>query len=256
MDPSVSVARSSGRTGVPPCGAEAPETFATAGASEGVVSLAAQEATEREVHPEMQNSAAEPVKKRTAVVERMCGNSYQVAPAVQLIRKPLTRSIFRFILNIRRTAFESIECCRVEVGEFEMRDVVETLKEHGISPSAQRVAVASFVLSTTAHPSADEVWKKVRAGFPMISRATVYNTLNLFAERGLVKSYVLAEGSVVFDPNVERHHHFIDDETGAIYDVPWDAVQVGDVEHLKGYGVREYQVVMRGRRTSSVSKRS
>jgi Fe2+ or Zn2+ uptake regulation protein len=58
---------------------------------------------------------------------------------------------------------------------------------------------------------------------------------------------VLAEGRVVFDPRLEPHHHFIDDETGEIEDVPWAAVKVGDVS-LKGYEVREYMVVMRGRK--------
>jgi Fe2+ or Zn2+ uptake regulation protein len=84
----------------------------------------------------------------------------------------------------------------------------------------------------------------------MLSRATVYNTLNLFVEKGLLRELVLAEGKSVFDPNVEAHHHFIDDRTGAIYDVPWGALRVSKVDALEGYEVREYQVVLRGRRRS------
>ena len=64
-------------------------------------------------------------------------------------------------------------------------DVVERLTERGIQPSAQRVAVAQYVLFTEEHPSADQVWARVRGSFPQISRATVYNTLHLFSERGL-----------------------------------------------------------------------
>lgn len=129
-------------------------------------------------------------------------------------------------------------------------DVPETLSEHGISPSAQRVAVAQYVLKTDSHPSADEVWTRVRARFPHVSRATVYNTLNLFVERGLLRQVILMEGRVVFDPNVEEHHHFIDDRTGKIHDVPWGAVTVSGVPALDGYDVHEYQVVMRGRKKS------
>jgi Fe2+ or Zn2+ uptake regulation protein len=125
-------------------------------------------------------------------------------------------------------------------------DLPETLKAHGIQPSAQRVAVAEFILQTDEHPTADAVWSKVRRRFPMISRATVYNTLNLFVEKGLVRQLVLAEGSVVFDPKTERHHHFIDEATGAIYDIPWGALRVSNVDSLRGFGVREYQVVIRG----------
>ncbi len=128
------------------------------------------------------------------------------------------------------------------------RDVVEILKAHGIQPSAQRIVVARYVLFTDEHPSADKVWARVRDGFPMISRATVYNTLNLLVEKGLLRELHLSPDSIVFDPRVEAHHHFIDDASGRIYDVPWEKVRVCDVEHIEGFEIRDYQVVMRGRR--------
>ncbi len=124
----------------------------------------------------------------------------------------------------------------------------DTLRSHGIQPSAQRLAVAEYVLDTDAHPSADQVWARVRERFPVISRATVYNTLNLFVEKGLLRQLAISEGRVVFDPNVEPHHHFIDEATGAIHDVAWESVDVRRVADLKGLDVREYQVVMKGRR--------
>jgi Fe2+ or Zn2+ uptake regulation protein len=124
----------------------------------------------------------------------------------------------------------------------------DRLRHHGIRPSAQRMAVARHVLHTGSHPDADAVWRRARRSFPMLSRATVYNTLNLFVEKGLLRQLVLQGGSVVYDANVADHHHFIDDSTGAIHDVPWEAVQVSDVHRLAGFDVREYQVVMRGRK--------
>ena len=126
-------------------------------------------------------------------------------------------------------------------------DAAEILRKHGIQPSAQRVAVAQYVLFTEDHPSADQVLQKVKASFPMISRATVYNTLNLLVRKKVIRELVLAEGKIVFDPKLDAHHHFIDEATGLISDVPWDAVQVTNVERIKGFDVREYQVVMRGR---------
>jgi Fur family iron response transcriptional regulator len=120
------------------------------------------------------------------------------------------------------------------------------LRDHGIQPSAQRVAVAGYVLHTAEHPSADLVWKRVRERFPWISRATVYNTLHLFVEKGLLQRLTIAEDSVVFDPVTETHHHFIDETTGAIHDVPWEKVQVCNVDSLAGFDVHDYQVVMRG----------
>ena len=123
------------------------------------------------------------------------------------------------------------------------------LKDFGINPSAQRVAVAQYVLHTDEHPSADEVWTRVRERFPHVSRATVYNTLNLFVEKGLLRQFVLTEGRLVFDSKTDDHHHFIDEDSGKIHDVPWDAVKVSNVSKLDGFEVREYQVVMRGKMT-------
>jgi Fur family transcriptional regulator, iron response regulator len=129
--------------------------------------------------------------------------------------------------------------------------VVKMLRDRGIQPSAQRVAVGQYALMTEDHPSADQVWARVRKSFPMISRATVYNTLNLFVAKGLLLPLVLAEGKVVFDPKVDRHHHFIDDDTGTIHDVPWQALEVKNIQSLRGYDVRQYQVVLRGKRQSN-----
>ncbi len=126
-------------------------------------------------------------------------------------------------------------------------DVHEILREHGIQPSAQRLAVAEYVLRTAEHPSAEQVFARVSGRLPMISRATVYNTLNLFVRKGLLRQVQLGEGRTGFDPNLEPHHHFIDEATGVVVDIPWNALEVRRVEALRGLEVREYQVVLRGR---------
>ncbi|MBX7080005.1 MAG: transcriptional repressor [Nannocystaceae bacterium] len=133
--------------------------------------------------------------------------------------------------------------------------VIERLRAAGIQPSAQRVAVASYVLATDEHPSAERVWTVVKRTLPVISRATVYNTLNLLVRHGLLHELVLAPGRTVFDPKLERHHHFVDDDTGRIIDVPWDAIAVGEPRGLPGLAVREYQVVMRGRQRTARARR-
>ena len=136
------------------------------------------------------------------------------------------------------------------------RDVAEILRAHGIQPSAQRLAVAAYVLDTDEHPSAEDVLAHAARNLPMISRATVYNTLNLFVDKGLIRELVLAEGRSVFDCNLEQHHHFIDEATGAIHDIPWDAVRVSRVDRLAGYEIKEYMVVLRGRRAPARGKRA
>ena len=128
------------------------------------------------------------------------------------------------------------------------RNLRESLVEHGIRPSAHRLAVAEYVLTTQDHPSAERVWREVASRFPAISRATVYNTLNLFVEKGILRALHLDPESVVFDPRVETHHHFVDEKTGAIHDVDWEKVQVCNIDQLREYDIHEYMVVMRGTR--------
>lgn len=129
-----------------------------------------------------------------------------------------------------------------------MADLISVFRRHGIRATPQRLAVAAHVLSAKSHPTADEVWRQVRRRCPTLSRATVYNTLNMLAEKGLIRPQVLREGTVVFDPRTDRHHHFIDVETGRVYDVPWSAIRVSGKEKLRDFDVQEYQVVLRGRR--------
>jgi Fe2+ or Zn2+ uptake regulation protein len=128
------------------------------------------------------------------------------------------------------------------------RDLPALLRAHGIQPSSQRLAVADYVLTTDEHPSAELVWHRARARLAVISRATVYNTLHLFVKKGLLRELMLTDNNVVYDCNVDKHHHFIDDHTGAIYDVPWTALRVAQVDRLSGYDVKEYMVLMRGRK--------
>ncbi len=129
-----------------------------------------------------------------------------------------------------------------------MNSIVSMLRERGIQPTPQRMAVAEFIFGIKSHLSADQVLEQVRSKCPTISRATVYNTLNLLVEKKLLKAQVLKEGTVVFDSNVQQHHHFIDEETGEIYDIPWEALRVTGEKSLRNFRVRELQVILRGKR--------
>ena len=89
----------------------------------------------------------------------------------------------------------------------------------------------------------------------MISRATVYNTLNLFVEKQLLRELHISADSVVFDPKLDRHHHLIDEETGRIIDIEWDEVEVRNIKQVGNFEINDYQVVMHGRRKRPSSER-
>jgi len=129
-----------------------------------------------------------------------------------------------------------------------MNNAISILRQCDIQPTPQRIAVVEYVLKSKKHPSADDVLSHARKKCPTVSRATVYNTLNLLVEKGLLAMQTIREGAVIFDPNVEKHHHFIDDETGEIYDIPWDQLEVKGKGKLRDLEILEFQVIMHGRR--------
>jgi Fe2+ or Zn2+ uptake regulation protein len=129
-----------------------------------------------------------------------------------------------------------------------MKDAISILQQCDIQPTPQRIAVVECVVNNKKHPTADDILFSARRKCPTVSRATVYNTLNLLVEKGLIGMQTIREGAIVFDPNVEKHHHFIDDDTGDIYDIPWDQLEVKGKNKLKDFEILEFQVIMRGRR--------
>ena len=98
------------------------------------------------------------------------------------------------------------------------------LSECGIRPTAQRVRIATLLLSAPQHLSAEQILASLRASGARVSKATVYNTLNLFAAHGLIRQLSVDGSRAWFDSNVEPHYHFHDLESGALIDVPVPAV--------------------------------
>ena len=129
-----------------------------------------------------------------------------------------------------------------------MKDAISILRQCGIQPTPQRIAVVECVLTNKPHPTADDVLLSARKKCPTVSRATVYNTLNLLVEKKLIGMQTIREGAVIFDPNIQKHHHFIDEETGDIYDIPWDQLEVKGKKQFEDFEILEFQVIMRGRR--------
>ena len=81
-----------------------------------------------------------------------------------------------------------------------MISVSDILLQAGIHPSAQRVAIGEFVLNTDTHPSAEQVLIETQKRLPRVSVATIYNTLHLLVEHGLLRTLEISSGHTVYDP--------------------------------------------------------
>ncbi|MBX9604255.1 MAG: transcriptional repressor [Bryobacteraceae bacterium] len=91
-------------------------------------------------------------------------------------------------------------------------------RSRGLNLTPQRRAIVDFLHSASNHPSAEEVFAEVNRRFPMTSRATVYNTLNLLKAAGLLHE-VFEDGVSRFDPVLDPHHHFVCRACGKVEDV-------------------------------------
>lgn len=120
------------------------------------------------------------------------------------------------------------------------------VRGQGLRMTAQRRAILEYLQAAQNHPTADQVLAEVNRRFPMTSRATVYNTLHWLKEAGLVRE--VHEGGVSrFDPNLERHHHFICRECGKLEDVDWEQLPALPPVRLPGRRkIESYAVTLRG----------
>jgi Fur family iron response transcriptional regulator len=106
-----------------------------------------------------------------------------------------------------------------------VEDLNQRLARAGVRPTAQRLRIAALLLGRPQHLSAEQVLAGLRGLGMRVSKATIYNTLNLFAASGLIRQLSVGDDRSWFDSNTEAHYHFHDPETGALTDVALRDVQ-------------------------------
>ena len=111
-------------------------------------------------------------------------------------------------------------------------DILETLRRHGVSPTAQRIEVAEVLLGRPQHLSADQILDKLKVAGSRVSKATVYNSLNLFSEKGLVREINVDPTRKFYDSTTHAHHHFYHVDTGELVDIANDRVSIPDLPSL------------------------
>ncbi len=101
------------------------------------------------------------------------------------------------------------------------RDAIPALlSAAGITPTLQRVEIAALLFGGAQHLCADQVIARLSAADVSVSKATVYNTLGLFAERGLLREVMVDATRVFYDSNTAPHHHFYNVDDGVLTDFP------------------------------------
>lgn len=112
------------------------------------------------------------------------------------------------------------------------RDLPSVLRQHGINPTAQRLTIAEILFSKYQHMSADQVLNAVNGKQTSVSKATVYNTLNLFSEKGLIKPVIIDPNKVFYDSNITAHYHIYNEDSGELLDLDAQTLKISGMPEL------------------------
>jgi Fur family iron response transcriptional regulator len=131
-------------------------------------------------------------------------------------------------------------------------DILARLRDRGLRPTRQRVALARLLFNgTNRHVTAEQLHGEATAAVIRVSLATVYNTLHQFTAASLLREVVVEPGRSYFDTNVDDHHHFFCETTGMLQDIPGAALMVSQLPGAPaGTEISRVDVIIRVRRQS------
>jgi len=129
--------------------------------------------------------------------------------------------------------------------EKEKLSISDLLKKRGVRPSNPRVKIYEYLCEKKNHPSVDIIYTALKENLPCLSRTTVYNTLNLFLEKGIVRQVIVEDNEARYDADTSSHGHFRCDVCGKIYDFEVDDVEISD-KTIKKFTIKEKHIYFRG----------
>ena len=129
--------------------------------------------------------------------------------------------------------------------------LVQKLADSGLRSTPQREIIYSTLLKKRDHPTAEEVFARVKADMPTISLATVYNCLEALVQCSLIRQVNHERGPTRYCPNLRPHAHFYDEQSGATHDVDLPLAVFDQLRSLlpAGYNAAAVEITFRGKST-------
>lgn len=130
-----------------------------------------------------------------------------------------------------------------------MTNLINDLKQSYLKVTPQRLAIYGYLMGTTEHPSAEMIYSDLREDYPNMSLATVYKTVAVLKEAGLVQELNVGEDSFRYDANVKPHAHIVCKKCHRVADYHGKTVSdetVRLVEKATGYDIDGEQIYFFG----------
>lgn len=131
--------------------------------------------------------------------------------------------------------------------------LLQRLSDSGLRSTPQREVVFKVMLEKRDHPTADEVFARVKSAMPTISLATVYNCLDTLVSCGLIRQVNFERGPTRYCPNLHPHAHFHDVQTGSTHDIDLPPGLLDQVKTIlpEGYDASSVEIIFRGKTSHS-----
>jgi Fur family peroxide stress response transcriptional regulator len=126
--------------------------------------------------------------------------------------------------------------------------LTQRLADSGLRATPQREVVYAVLLRKRDHPTAEEVFARVKAELPTISLATVYNCLETLVQCELVRAVNFERSPTRYCPNLRPHAHFHDEQTGRTFDIDLPAAVLAEVNQVlpAGFDASSVEITFRG----------
>lgn len=119
------------------------------------------------------------------------------------------------------------------------------LKKHNIKPSTIRIKTLDYLLNNHIHPNVEEIYNELIKDIPTLSKTSIYNTLELFIDKGIVQMVRVDEKESRYDLNTSNHGHFKCNKCEKIYDFHISDKEILEKE-LKGYKIESKDIYYYG----------
>jgi len=119
------------------------------------------------------------------------------------------------------------------------------LESKGIKPSIQRISILNYIIEKRNHPSVDMIFRELVPQIPTLSRTTVYNTLNMFRDEGIINALTIDNVELKYDYEEIPHAHFRCKTCNNIYDVKLNTVAIDD-QIPDNHQITEMQINLTG----------